>query len=399
MKRLIFFVGVYDKLDIFTYELIKEFEELEYETMLFDVRKMEEGLQKLAQFIIKPVKAMITFNNLGFNMELQKGKNIWEELNIPCINILMDHPFCYRNAMQTAPYNAIVLCIDRNHMKYMQRFHPNISTVGYLPHGGKDLQIVRKPIAERKIDVMYAGNLSSTFAENVIPDLSKYTKFNPIELCKETYQELITHPWKTTEDVLEEMLTSRGIYLEEEELSEVISDLHFVDLYAVGYYREKAVKVLAEQGVNITLYGDGWSKCDWIHLPNVYYGGLISADEVVEHMQDTKIVLSTMTWFKDGTHDRVFNGMLAGAVAVSDTSGYMEEEFNGHKNANGDDDREMLLFKLEEIEKMPLEVMELLEKPDLAQKIADRGYEKAKKYHTWKARAKELETDLLSQME
>ena len=46
----------------------------------------------------------------------------------------------------------------------------------------------------------------------------------------------------------------------------------------------------------------------------------MSADEIVELMHESKIVLSTMTWFKDGTHDRVYNGMLAGAVAVTDTS-------------------------------------------------------------------------------
>ena len=37
----------------------------------------------------------------------------------------------------------------------------------------------------------------------------------------------------------------------------------------------------------------------------------MSADKIVDLMYDSKIVLNTMTWFKDGTHDRVFNGMLA----------------------------------------------------------------------------------------
>ena len=50
-------------------------------------------------------------------------------------------------------------------------------------------------------------------------------------------------------------------------------------------------------------------------------------DEGVDLMYDSKIVLNTMTWFKDGTHDRVFNGMLAGAVAVTDSSIYMKENF------------------------------------------------------------------------
>ena len=83
MKRLLFFVGVYDTLDLFIYELKRELETMQYETMVFDVRDMQQSLKNLAQFVARPVEAAVTFNNLGFNMELHPGVNLWEELNIP----------------------------------------------------------------------------------------------------------------------------------------------------------------------------------------------------------------------------------------------------------------------------------------------------------------------------
>lgn len=400
MKRLIFFVGVYDTLDLFTYELQREFIKLGYETMIFDVRKMEEGLAQLAAFVVEPVKAAITFNNLGFNMELREGKNIWEELQIPCINILMDHPFCYKKALEDAPANAVVLCTDRNHMKYLERFYPKIPIIGYLPHAGKEVvkEKEKRAISQRSIDVLYAGNLSKSYAQNIMPDLSKYTEFDAKKICEQAYEELIRHPYKTTEQALEEALLTAGVVLEDKELRDVIADLHFIDLYAFGYYREKTVRTLVENGIHVQLYGAGWEKCSWITNPNVSYGGKIPAEEVVKKMQDTKIVLSTMTWFKDGTHDRVFNGMLQGAVAVSDTSIYMKEEFCGFKEEGTTDQRELLMFELEKVDKLPEQVQELLEHPEIAQEIADRGYEKAKRYHTWKARAEELERDLLNNL-
>ena len=168
-------------------------------------------------------------------------------------------------------------------------------------------------------------------------------------------------------------------------MRDVIADLHFVDLYAVSYFREKTVQTLAEAGIRISLYGAGWEQCAWISLPNVYYGGRVPADEIVEKMGDAKIVLNTMTWFKDGTHDRVFNGMLQGAVAVTDTSIYMKEEFS---------DGELVFFELEEIGKLPEQIREILSDSQKAQKIADAGYEKARKFHTWKNRAEELDADL-----
>ena len=75
MKRIIFFTGVYDTLDLFAYELKREFEAMEFETMIFDVNCMGESLGRLSRFMEKPVAAAITFNNLGFNMELHPGKN------------------------------------------------------------------------------------------------------------------------------------------------------------------------------------------------------------------------------------------------------------------------------------------------------------------------------------
>ncbi len=400
MKRLIFFVGVYDTLDLFTYELKREFDALGYESMVFDVREMAQSLKELSAFASRPVKAVITFNNLGFNMELHAGRNLWEELKIPCINILMDHPFCYRNALDNAPANSVVLCTDRNHMRYLQRFYPQIPITGYLPHAGKELPGERRPIAGRSIDVLYAGNLSKSFADNIMPDLSKYTSFDAGKICRRAYEDLVAHPFKTTEEALEQALLAEGLKLPDSELKNIIADLHFVDLYAVSHYREKTVQSLAEHGMNVRIYGAGWESCPWIQLPNVNFCGKIPAEEVVLKMQDAKIVLSTMTWFKDGTHDRVFNGMLQGAVAMTDTSGYMKEEFCGVPDGegSGEDNRELVFFELEALEKLPLLAEEVLRNPERAQQIADRGYAKARQSHTWRSRALELEHDLLEHL-
>ena len=100
-----------------------------------------------------------------------------------------------------------------------------------------------------------------------------------------------------------------------------------------------------------------------------------------------------MTWFKDGTHDRVFNGMLAGAVALSDSSVYMKEEFCGDID---NPDAELVMFELDEIDALPQTVKELLANPKRMQQIADRGREKALPGHTWQVRARELHEDLLT---
>ena len=101
-RRLIFFIGVYDTLDIFAFELQREFEGMGYETMLFDTADLQKSLGQLAAFVKKPVTAVITFNNLGYNMELTQGNNIWNDLDLFVVNILMDHPFCYKPALDAS---------------------------------------------------------------------------------------------------------------------------------------------------------------------------------------------------------------------------------------------------------------------------------------------------------
>lgn len=392
--RLIFMTGVYDTLDIFTYELINAFQQMGYETLEFNSRDMQHALTQLSEFIKQPVTAVITFNNLGFNMELVEGKNIWDELGIYCVNILMDHPFCHKPALDNAPQNAIVLCPDKNHMLYLQRFYPQIPIVGFLPHGGKALPGTPKPIAERSIDVLYAGGLSRTFVSGMMPDFTQYD-FDAKGIADTAYADLIAHPGKTSEQAIEEALLAENIHLTDDELCDFIERIHYIDLLAVSHYREATVRVLVEAGVNVTLYGTGWGDCEWLSAPNLHFGGRISADTVVEQMTDAKIVLNTMTWFKDGTHDRVFNGMLAGAVAITDSSVYMQEEFCGDLS---DPNAELVMFELEQISGLPETVNALLHDPARMQQISDAGRKKALASHTWQARAMELHEDLLTQL-
>lgn len=386
--RLIVFTGLYDTLDIFAYELIRDFKAMSYEVMEFNSQDMTKSLGAMSTFIEKPVTAVITFNNLGYNMELTPGQNTWDVLGMYCINILMDHPVFHKAALDTSPANAIVLCPDKNHMKYIQRFYPNIPITGFLAHGGIAPEITPRPIMERSINILYAGGISTPFIDKSKPDFSQFN-FDAKAIADRAYNELITNPYLTSESVIEKLLLAEEIQLTDEELNHTIEQLKYVEMMAVTYFREQTVKVLVDAGIDVTIYGTGWDSCCWIDNPHAHFMGRTSANEIVEKMLDSKIVLNTMTWFKDGTHDRVFNGMLAGALAVTDSSVYMKEEFT---------EKELVMFELSEIQKLPETIKVFLDNPCKMQAIADAGRAAALKSHTWKSRAEELDRDLLSQL-
>lgn len=392
--KLIFFTGVYDTLDIFSEALIRTFRKIGYDILEITINDLADGISKLAQFVHTPVKAAVVFNNLAFNLQLNNGKNMWEELGIPCINILMDHPFCYRDALEQAPSNAVVLCIDKKHMEYLRRFFPHIPIVGFLPHGGLCLDQEPMPIEQREIDLLYAGGLSRKFIDNVMPDFTQFA-FDAKEVANTAYERLITDTEVTAEIAIEEALLAKGIRLTDQELSYVISQLHYVELLATSYYREKLIHTMLKAGLRVHLYGEGWDICEFANHPNLVWKGRISAQEVLEKMHHSKIVLNTMTWFKDGTHDRVLNGMLAGAVAVTDESIYMLEEFQSYPQVNAES-AELVLFHLKEMEPLAQTVKDLLKQPGVLQQIADNGRKKAIRSHTWENRANELQEGLLT---
>ena len=165
-------------------------------------------------------------------------------------------------------------------------------------------------------------------------------------------------------------------------------------MLAVSYYRENLIRTLLNHGFRVHLYGQGWEICDFVNHPNLIWKGMTSPQEVIVKMQHSKFVLNTTTWFKDGAHERIFNGMLAGAVAVTDETIYLREEFQGY-DAAGADNAELIMFSLKEMDRLAEILCDLLKQPDKMQQIADNGRKKAELWHTWECRAKELHEELL----
>lgn len=380
-RRYIFFRGLIDTLDLYTDEFVRIFMEDGAECLVINAAQIEDEMLRLKAFLIYDVTAAISMNNIGMHLEFEDEQNIWDQFQIPFFNIMMDHPFHYKAALDTAPEQMILLCMDRNHIEYVKRFFPNIKKVYFFPHAGIE-RYQQIPISERKIDVLYAGGLSRYAAEGLIPDLGKIQEFDAFALVKKALEILIQRPELTTEYVIEMCMKEINLIFNDKRLGEIITELRFLDSLAVSFYREQMIRTLAVLGITVTVFGSGWERCEW-ESTNVIYGGVLPPVQILELMNQSKIVLNTMTWFKRGAHDRVFNGMLAGAAVVSDQSEYLQEQFT-----NGE---QLQMFSLREMEDMAEAVKMLLSDTNCAQNMADCGYQQVKKLHMWKNRLQDIQ--------
>ena len=378
-----FFVGDIETQGYFSLQIAEEMKRLGHEIFIFDLSKPWASTQKFfGNFFEKGNTVLINFNFHGMSGEDyfldENGQSMWDALQIPSYNIVVDHPMYYHHFLEKVPSNYHHISIDRNHEKYMRRFFPRIENGPFLPLAGTQLYKDRSnvPISHRRYDVVMVGNycIPQTFEKYITRIDEEYTAF-----YYGMIDELFAKPWRTVEEVAQEHLFREIGEVPEEELKKAMASLTFIDLYVRYTFRGRAVQELADAGIKVHVFGDGWDRLECKHPENLILMNNLDSEGCLKKLRQTKLSLNVMPWFKDGAHDRIFNTMLNGAVCLTDSSIYLDGILEDQKNS--------AVYSLSEMEKLPEIAGALLEDVDKMQSIADSGYQLAQEGHTWAHRA------------
>lgn len=384
IRKIVLFKGDIETTAYFSEQMEKTFLREGYETLFYDYKNVGASVRKLLLFIEKGHTAVVTFNYHGLCGDSEviydenKKEYIWDAFDIPCINIAVDHPFYYHRFFQVLPKHYIHISIDRNHERYMEGYFPEIKRGPFLPLAGTSLfpKGDYKPIEKRSMDIVFTGNYVPSRNFNVYIERAgeEYTRFYMGIL-----EELKTHPSRLLEDVAEEHLKREIPEATHDEIRETLGNMIFLDMYIRFYFRGEAVRLLAEAGFPVHVYGNGWEELEYAKKENILMGGSLDSLECLQKISDGKLSLNVMPWFKEGAHDRIFNSMLNGAVCLTDSSRYLDEFLKQKENA--------AVYSLEAMEELPGLAGELLGNEKRMQEIADRGFEMARNSHTWENRA------------
>ncbi|MBD5526257.1 MAG: glycosyltransferase family 1 protein [Lachnospiraceae bacterium] len=385
MKKIMFFVGDIETQGYFSLQIAEAMKQLGHEVFIYDLARAWNSTEKFFRFFEKGNTVLINFNFHGMSGEEyfldENDTMMWDALDIPSYNIVVDHPMYYHHFLEKVPRNYHHISIDRNHEKYMRRFFPEIACALFLPLAGTELYPNKSnvPIAYRKYDVMMVGNycVPETFEQYITRIDDEYTAF-----YHGMIDDLLANPYKTVEEVAEAHLREELEEVPEEELKKVMAALTFIDLYVRYTVRGRAVQQLADAGIKVHVFGDGWDSLSCKHEENLILMNNLDSVGCLKKLCQTKISLNVMPWFKDGAHDRIFNTMLNGAVCLTDSSVYLDSILH--------DGTDSCIYSLEHMEHLPEIAAGLLADPDRMQRIADEGYKLAKAGHTWAHRAKQL---------
>lgn len=373
----------------YTLEHFREvFAALGHEIYLLELERFRETGKELMEFIKGGLDFVLTIDNAGLSLRFDETRSLWEFLNIPCLNILFDHPYLFFDALSGLPKVCVPVCMDPYHVLYLKRFFPGLKHGYFMPLGGEETMIGQMiPWEQRSIEVLYAGSLKRVddaidddFSEKVMRYLNCHTSSTAEEAIEICFRHLSQEELAASFPVLAGNCDPASA--EDELLRRVIETYRFCDVNTQYIYRKKLVRELIDQEIHVTVYGGGWELLGWDDHPYFHRYPFAPAKECISKMQDAKFVLNILPWFKAGTHDRINNAMLAHAVCVTDRSSYLEERFT--------DGEDLLYVSLEDIGAAAERIKALLREPQRAERIAESGYQKAVLKETWQNRAMDM---------
>ena len=149
----------------------------------------------------------------------------------------------------------------------------------------------------------------------------------------------------------------------------------YIDSYISKYYRNGIVKGFLDEGISLTVSGRNWNDFKEKHQ----YGDKLeiisenmSYEEVLENIENSKMVLNVFPWFKNGSHERVASALINGAVCITDENLYTKKFLNNGENA--------ILYDRNNPKMLADRIRYYTENIHEAKKIAEKGQLIGKKY-------------------
>ena len=380
-RALIFVKGALETLDYFAEQMINAAKCINRPCYVIDISKPEtyNGMG-LDTFVSEHDCLAIMFNQVGVMFEDTSGVNYWDAKGIPVFSMQVDHPRNFADALTDPIQMLHVLSIDRNHVKFIRRFFPNVKRNFFLPNGGAIAASVKengyKKLKDRSIDILIVGDCQQ--------EVTTFPKIEAFDDGGELFfgycvQKMMTDPSLTTEEAIESFFLEYGFDVPDETLREFYTSVSiFIETYVRREWKQKMIRALDEVGISIEIYGRNWSAPDYSLSERIHIHERISSAECNEKIADAKITLNCMPWYKRGSSERPFNTMLNGSLCFIDPSEYLLERF--------EDGKEISFFDIQKPEELAQKLKYYLEHLDEAQEIANRALDAVMENDTWECR-------------
>lgn len=306
-------------------------------------------------------KAIIGFQAAALEKEMfqkMKGKKI---------QFWFDDPIFFDEFFSNNSKETHILCQDAYYADYI-REHYGILNAIQFPPGGTALGEIPK---EKTYDVVFIGG------------------YEPVscDVYEDEFQNgFFKYMQKHVNDTFEQGIVGYGQSLGEEysktEVAFLLQRVKGVCLNVLHQNRHDMIEKVLCAGITLHVYGDSWLLYQGLGRENLIIHPYALGTDALHIWSQTKIGLNMMRGHKAGMTERIANIMLCGACCLSDETTYLKEHFM--------DGEDIVLFKRNELDDLPLKIQYLLENELERERIAKAGRQKALVEHTWRRRAEQL---------
>ena len=379
VQHIILFKGRLVTLDFFVDCVVSCYEKRGIDCYVVDTNIPETyNSSKFDEYLHKSGCVMLTFNNIGVLLD-DGGENIWKKNGIPVYSFIVDPPRAFSDVLLNPPCDIYVFSLDENRNDFIREFYPKVKEVYFMVAGGQDV-CSGKPLKDRSMDVIYMGCCQKKV--NDYPILSCFAD-KGVDFYQKVINGLVENSEDTTEQAIRKYVENCGLEFTHDQLRDIILlTASPIEATVRRVFKQAGMQALDRAGVKVDIWGTGWEDDEYIYSDNIRIHSRVTPGELMRFTGDAKISLVYMGWQKRGCSEKNFDSMLNGCVCVSDPSSYLLENYVDGKN--------IVYFDMHNPDQMALDIKYLLEHLDVAQKIADEGYNTAQKYDSWEVRTEAM---------
>ena len=373
----------YEVLNFFAEKFGAELEHMGQRVEYFDISK--EAEKSVVKYKGRHFKAIIGVQTYLFSIKMKDNIHyLHEYIYGPKFNFVFDHPVWFYNQLQHHLNNFFVLTLDVNYVNFYRTYY-SIKAFLFPPAGYSSYLDLQDDSVQRKYEVSFIGTFSP-YMEHIkwLHGCDRTKRF----LGNRFITIMRKNVRMPAEEAFKLALDQYKISLEPPEFLKLFLEFRRLIYGITNYYREKVVRVLLENGIQIDVFGDSWDRSKFGKYSTFRKHPNVTVEEGIQIWRQSKLSLNIMSWHKAGFTERMANIMLAGAVLITDWTGYLEGRYHND---------ELLIFDLDNIQGVIPKIKKLLHNDQERLDIATKGLQRTLKEHTWEKRAKEF-LELLRQV-
>lgn len=371
----------YNVVNYFVDELGKALERMGNNIQILDlnVGNTDELISKVNEIYNKKIDLVLAYNGI----DLVFDKRFYNALGIVVGNLFVDHPLYHIQRLNACIDKKNMFCgiYDEGAINTIERYLNSNLNLTHFMHGGSYSKNI---YSQRKYDVVVVGGLKSS-NDSILEELDRVNCGNVKNIVNDIYDKINKNYSITLDEYINEELLKYNIskeLLNTEELSLVVQYIYnFIDSKMRYKIRYQAISELINNGIKVDYFGN----CDenlFYNNKNFINHGAKDYEEILEIMAESKIIVNDLTYFKNGSHERVFSAMLNKALVISNINNYSHNMYK--------DNESIVFYDVNKENDLVEKVKYFLNNEQERNRIIENAYEITSTYNTWDNRADEI---------